>query len=182
MAIDRTDWLLIEHNGTICLPLGHHPWHDMTHHDISWHIMTKHEISWYIMTFLSYTSWHIMTFCHKNKKHHFFACMHAIRAFLLQKFVITRFSIAFEDLLASSIAPQVMSPCIGVEYVLSMPTVNVYLILLHADQTPCQYSIRPKPQPHPKMNKGFLVKYEQKYKWRCSKRLEQAKFSVVCIV
>ena len=56
--------------------------------------------------------------------------------------MITRFSIAFEDLLASSIAPQVMPPCIGVEYVLSMPTVNVYLILLHADQTPCQYSIK----------------------------------------
>ena len=45
------------------------------------------------------------------KKHHF-AGKHAIMAFLSQKFMITRFSIAFEDLLASSIAPQVMPPCL----------------------------------------------------------------------
>ena len=85
-------------------------WHFcITHHEISWQIITYHDISWsikiYIMIYLD-ISWHIMTFCHKNKKHHFVAkaCNYGI----WRKFMITRFSIAFEDLLASSIAPQVV--------------------------------------------------------------------------
>ena len=54
-------------------------------------------------------SWYIMTFCHKNKKHNFFANC-AITTFLSRKFMITRSSIAFENFLGSSIAPQVMPP------------------------------------------------------------------------
>ena len=49
-------------------------------------------------------------FCHKNNKEHHFVRKHAITAFLSRKLMLTRFSIAFEDLLASSIAPQVLSP------------------------------------------------------------------------
>ena len=37
----------------------------------------------------------------------------AITAFLSRKSMITRLSIAFEDFLGSSIAPQVMPPCQG---------------------------------------------------------------------
>ena len=39
----------------------------------------------------------------------------AITTFLSRKFMITRSSIAFEDFLGSSIAPQVMPPCSGKE-------------------------------------------------------------------
>ena len=38
----------------------------------------------------------------------------AITTFLSRKFMITRSSIAFEDFLGSSIAPQVMPPCLTV--------------------------------------------------------------------
>ena len=51
-----------------------------------------------------------MTFCHKNEKPQFLSRKHAVTAFLSRKFMITRSLIAFEDLLASSIAPQVAPP------------------------------------------------------------------------
>ena len=38
----------------------------------------------------------------------------AIRAFLSRKSMVARLSIAFEDFLGSSIAPQVMPPCLVV--------------------------------------------------------------------
>ena len=41
---------------------------------------------------------------------------HVITAFLLRTFMITRLSIAFEDLLGSSIAPQVLPHWALVEY------------------------------------------------------------------
>ena len=42
-------------------PLGLHPWHDMTYHNISWHVMKLHNISWSFMTCHDF-SWHFMTF------------------------------------------------------------------------------------------------------------------------
>ena len=61
--------------------------------------MTNHDISWFIMTF-----------CHKNQKHHFVANAQ-LRHFFRENSMTTRSPIAFEDLLASSITPQVMPPC-----------------------------------------------------------------------
>ena len=46
----------------------------------------------------------------------FLSRKHAITTFLSRKFMITRSSIAFEDFLGSSIAPQVMPPCLQVRY------------------------------------------------------------------
>ena len=49
-----------------------------------------------------------------KKETSFLSRKRAITVFLSRKFMITRSSIVFEDLLASSIAPQVMPPCLGV--------------------------------------------------------------------
>ena len=48
---------------------------------------------------------------HDISKTPFLLQKHAITAFLSRKFMITRSSIVFENLLASSIAPQVMPHC-----------------------------------------------------------------------
>ena len=100
----------------------------MTYHDISWQIMTYHEISW-----------HIMTFSHKNKEHYFLSRKHA--TFLLRKFIIARLSTAFEDLLGSSMAPQVMPHCLR-----QSMNYNYYLVdILHiCDHTnPSQQDLTP---------------------------------------
>ena len=55
-------------------------------------------------------SWHIMTFCHKDKNIIFVAKTRHYDI-LSRKFMITRLLIAFEDLLGSSIAPQVVPHC-----------------------------------------------------------------------
>ena len=57
-----------------------------------------------------------MTYYHKNQKRHFFVKKRVDTAFLSKKFMITRSSLAFEDLLASSIAPQAMPPRAKVTY------------------------------------------------------------------
>ena len=59
--------------------------------------MTNHDISWH--------------FAVKKLKTSLLSRKRSVTAFLSQKFTITRSSIAFEDLLASSIAPQVMPHC-----------------------------------------------------------------------
>ena len=56
-----------------------------------------------------------MTFCHKDKKHHFCRKNTQLRNFLSRKFRITHLSIAFEDLLGSSIAPQVMPQTLALD-------------------------------------------------------------------
>ena len=64
--------------------------------------MTNHDISWYVIIYHEILSW--------KSKTSYMSLKPAVRAFLSQKFMITRSSIVFEDLLASSIAPQVMPP------------------------------------------------------------------------
>ena len=55
---------------------------------------------------------HLYTYIYINRiKTPFLSRKRAITTFLSQKFMITRSSIAFEDFLGSSIAPQVMPPC-----------------------------------------------------------------------
>ena len=80
--VDRTEWLSIEQN--------------RKYHDKLWHIMIYLAISW-----------QIMTFCHKNEKKNIILLRkHANTAFLLRKFLISHFSISFDDLLTSLIAPR----------------------------------------------------------------------------
>ena len=57
-----------------------------------------------------------MTFCHKNKKTSFLLQKRTITAFLSRKFMIMCLLIAYEDLLGSSIAPQVMPSCFEVRF------------------------------------------------------------------
>ena len=94
MAIDRTELLLMKKD-----------WQSKEQN--SYIFVTHHNIAW--------KSRHIMTFCHKNiilcrenAQWRHLCRKRAITTFLPQKFMITRSLIAFEDLLASSIAPQVM--------------------------------------------------------------------------
>ena len=68
----------------------------MIYHDASWYIRIYNDISWCIMTY------HDILLL-KLKKHH--------QSIQWRHLMITRFLIAFEDLLASSLAPQVMPPC-----------------------------------------------------------------------
>ena len=87
----RTEKLSIEQNKL---------WHIMIYHNISWLFFHK---SWYIMKYHD-ISWHFVikiktSFCCGNEQ---------LWHFLSWKFMIPRLLIAFEDLLGSSIAPQVM--------------------------------------------------------------------------
>ena len=54
----------------------------------------------------------------KSYRQTFLSQKRAITTFLLRKFMITRLPIAFEDFLGSSIAPQVMPPCLQLKHVL----------------------------------------------------------------
>ena len=68
MAIDKTEWLLIEYvveRTELRYRLKRRAIY-RTYYDMSWHIMTFHDKSWRIMTHhdISYI-WH---FCHTNKK------------------------------------------------------------------------------------------------------------------
>ena len=114
MAIDRTEWPLIEQNGC------RSSWYIMIYHDIFvLHIMKYHDkllpimiyhdlskyISWYILIYHD-ISWHFVM----KIKNIILSRKHVIMVFLSRKFMITRLSIAFEDFLGSLIAPQVMPP------------------------------------------------------------------------
>ena len=92
--MERTEKLSIEQNG------NQTSWHIMfiTNHDKLWHIMTYHGISWHFCHTNHDISWQIMTFCHKNKKNIILSRKRAVTTFLPQQFMITRLSIAFEDI------------------------------------------------------------------------------------
>ena len=81
------------------------------------------QIKWWIETscqsknvYVYIIKWNIYIYKYiiNKTKTSFLSRKRAITAFLSQKFKITRSSVAFEDLLASSIAPQIMPPSIFV--------------------------------------------------------------------
>ena len=91
-------------------------------------IMAYHDVSWHIMAFLSY-----------NKKL-FVSRKRALTAFSSQNFMITRLSIALDDLLTSAIAPQVPA------WLPSFKIFSLPALSRPATQSFCQYPTQTRPK------------------------------------